>query len=88
MRRESEETAGFDVEVSASLSADELTFREAAEVSSRTWAEPDGGGTSGSERTGLPRPVRPGAVYTDVHVDYRLASRLRSEETPQDPRHT
>ncbi|WP_017589352.1 hypothetical protein [Nocardiopsis ganjiahuensis] len=88
MRHENEEAAAFDVEVSASVSADELTFREAAEVSSHTWAEPAGEGTSGSERTGLPRPVRPGEVYTDVHVDYRLASRLRLDETPQDPRHT
>ncbi|WP_150250388.1 hypothetical protein [Nocardiopsis deserti] len=76
---------GYDVEISASVSADELTFGEVPEVSSRTWGEPDHEGTSGSERSGLPQGVRSGVVYTDIHVDYRLASRIRlSEEAPPD----
>ncbi|WP_241480184.1 hypothetical protein [Nocardiopsis halotolerans] len=78
--------AAYDVEVSASVSADELTFREVPEVRSRTWGHPDHEGTSGSERHGLPRRVRPGVVYTDIRVDYRLASRIQlsEAETPQD----
>lgn len=76
---------GYDVEISASVSADELTFGEVPEVRSRTWGKPDHEGTSGSERSGLPHGVRSGVVYTDIHVDYRLASRIRlSGEAPPD----
>ncbi|APC34339.1 MULTISPECIES: hypothetical protein [Nocardiopsis] len=74
----------YDVEINASVSADELTFGEVPEVRSRTRGEPDHEGTSGSERSGLPHGVRSGVVYTDIRVDYRLASRLRppGEATP------
>lgn len=74
-----------DVEISASVSADELTFREVPQVRSRTWGDPDHEGTSGSDRSGLPHGVRSAVVYTDVHVDYRLASRIRLPEAPLDP---
>ena len=78
-----------DVEISAAVSADELTFHEAPEVRSRYWGEPQPEGTSGSDRSGVPRPVESGVVYEDIHVDYRLASRIRppedqSEERPED----
>ncbi|MCP3016459.1 hypothetical protein NGM33_24315 [Nocardiopsis dassonvillei] len=76
----------YDVEISASVSADELTFDEVPEVRARTRGEPDHEGISGSERSGLPHGVRSGAVYTDIRVDYRLASRIRlTEEAPPDP---
>jgi hypothetical protein len=64
------------------VSADELTFREVPRVRSRSRGEPDHEGASGSDRSGLPREVRPGVVYRDVHVDYRLASRIRLPEAP------
>ena len=71
----------YDAEIDASVSADELTFHEVPDIRTRTWGNPDHEGTSGSERTGLPQDdVRSGVVYEDVHVDYRLASRLRLPE--------
>ncbi|WP_047870850.1 hypothetical protein [Nocardiopsis sp. RV163] len=76
----------YDVEISASVSADELTFGEVPEVRSRTRGEPRQEGACGSERSGLPHGVRSGAVYTDIRVDYRLASRLSPPgEAPPDP---
>ncbi len=75
---------GHDVEVGASVSADELTFHEVPEVRSRTWGEPDQEGVSGGERSGLPDKVVPGVAYEDIRVDYRLASRLRSFGPPSE----
>lgn len=74
----------YDVEISAAVSADELTFHEVPEVRSRFWGESDREGTSGSDRSGLPHNVRSGVVYKDIHVDYRLASRIRSFDAPPD----
>ncbi|MBR8742364.1 hypothetical protein [Nocardiopsis sp. MG754419] len=74
-----------DVGIDASLSARELIFREVPEVRTRTWGEPDHESVSHSERRGLPRPVRSGTRYTDVHLDYRLAGRLRLREQPSGP---
>lgn len=73
---------GYDVEISASVSADELSFAEVPEVRSRTRGEPKGESTSGSERSGLPHGVRSGQVYEDVRVDYRLASRIPDPQGP------
>lgn len=78
----------YDAEISASVSADELTFHEVPEVRSRVWGEPEHEGVSGSERTGLPQEgVRTGVVYEDIHVDYRLASRLQLPEDEGTPEH-
>lgn len=75
----------YDVEISAAVSADELTFHEAPEVRSRHWGEPTSEGTAGSDRSGVPRPVESGVVYEDIRVDYRLASRIRPpEEQPEE----
>ncbi|MEC3893497.1 hypothetical protein ACFV4I_06205 [Nocardiopsis alba] len=68
----------YDVEIGASLSADELTFHETSKVESRYGGEPGAEGTVSGDRSGLPRPVETGVVYEDVRVDYRLASRLRT----------
>lgn len=76
----------YDVQISASVSARELTFHEVPEVRSRARGGPDHESASNSERRGLPQPVRSGEVYTDIRVDYRLASRIRPREAPSDPR--
>lgn len=75
----------YDVEISASMVADELTFGEVPKVRTRTWGDPRHEGTSGSEREGVSRPARAGKTYAEVFVDYRLASRLRSGQTSPDP---
>ncbi|MFY7067362.1 hypothetical protein ACOQFV_16025 [Nocardiopsis changdeensis] len=75
-----------DVEITAGVRADELTFHEVPEVVSRTRTEPDGEGTAGSDRSGVPYGVRTGTVYRDVRVDYRLAARLTDPAgTPEAP---
>ncbi|WP_026129015.1 hypothetical protein [Nocardiopsis prasina] len=75
----------YDVEISASVTADELIFHEAPEVGSQHRGSPESEGTSGSDRSGLPKPVETGTVYEDVRVDYRLASRVRpTEDEPED----
>lgn len=79
----------YDARISAAVSADELIFHEVPEVRSRSWGHPNHEGASGSDRRGLPQEnVRPGVVYKDVHVDYRLVSRLREDppgrDTPQE----
>ena len=74
-----------DAWISASVSADELTFHEVPRVRSRSWGHPNHEGTSGSERTGLPREnVQTGVVYEDVHADYRLTSRIRVDPPDSD----
>lgn len=73
-----------DVEITARVSAAELTFHEVPEVVSHTRAEPGGEGTSGSDRSGIPYGVRAGTTYRDVRVDYRLASRLTGASSRED----
>ncbi|CAL9419162.1 hypothetical protein SUDANB121_01834 [Nocardiopsis dassonvillei] len=74
-----------DVEITARVSADELTFHEVPDVVSHTRAEPAGEGTSGSERSGVPHGVRAGTVHRDIRVDYRLASRLTEAPEGEEP---
>lgn len=75
----------YDAQIDAAVSADELTFHEVPEVRSRSWGHPNHEGTSGSERTGLPQEnVQTGVVYKDIHVDYRLASRIRLDPPESD----
>ncbi|MFE9243776.1 hypothetical protein [Nocardiopsis sp. NPDC006938] len=71
---------GYDVEIRASVTARELTFREVPQVESRYRGSPRSEGTAGSDRSGVPRPVETGTVYEDVRVDYRLAGRVRPDE--------
>ncbi|MFB4313745.1 hypothetical protein [Actinomadura sp. 21ATH] len=66
-----------DVEITASVRADELVFHEEPEVDVAHAAEPAGESASGSTRTNLPDRVRAGTVYRDVHVDFRVAAKLR-----------
>jgi hypothetical protein len=67
-----------DIELAASVHADELRFVEPPQVDVRFAGEPAHESASGSDRTNLPEPVEPGVAYRSVRVDYRLASRLVS----------
>jgi hypothetical protein len=71
-----------DIELVASVEADELRFDEPPETEVRFHGEPDHESASGSDRTNLPERVEPGVTYRDVHVDYRLASRLAGPKAP------
>jgi hypothetical protein len=65
-----------DIELVASVQADELRFDEQPETDVRFFGEPGHESASGSDRTNLPEKVEPGVTYRNIRVDYRLASRL------------
>jgi hypothetical protein len=65
-----------DIELVASVQADELRFDEPPETEVRFFGEPGHESASGSDRTNLPETVEPGVTYRNVRIDYRLASRL------------
>ena len=65
-----------DIELTASIEADELHFREEPETDVQFSGEPGHRSSSGTERTNLPDKVKPGVTYRDVRVDYRLASEI------------
>jgi hypothetical protein len=65
-----------DIELTASVQADELRFREVPETEVRFSGEPGHRSTSGTERANLPDEVDPDVTYRDVRVDYRLASEI------------
>jgi hypothetical protein len=71
-----------DIELVASVKADKLRFDEPPETEVRFFGEPGHESASGSDRTNLPEKVEPGVTYRDVHVDYRLASRLAGPRAP------
>ena len=75
-----------DVEIGASVKADEIVFRETPEVSERARAEPEGESGASTERRNLPRPVKPNVTYRDVRVSHRLSARLTGAE-PDDHEH-
>jgi hypothetical protein len=65
-----------DIELTASIEADELRFDEPPETEVRFFGEPGHESASGSDRTNLPDKVEAGVRYRNVRVDYRLAGRL------------
>ncbi|MFL5975139.1 MAG: hypothetical protein ACJ76G_08370, partial [Solirubrobacterales bacterium] len=65
-----------DIELLASVRADELRFDEPPETEVRFSGEPGHESASGSDRTNLPETVEPGVTYRNVRIDYRAASRL------------
>jgi hypothetical protein len=65
-----------DIELVASVEADELRFDEPPETEVRFFGEPGHESASGSDRTNLPEEVEPGVTYRNVRIDYRLATRL------------
>lgn len=71
-----------DIELVASVEADELRFDEPPETEVRFFGEPGHESASGSDRTNLPEKVESGVTYRNVRVDYRLASRLAEPRAP------
>ncbi|MEW2359743.1 hypothetical protein [Spirillospora sp. NPDC029432] len=69
-----------DVEITATVRAEELVFHEVPDVDVTHRAEPEGESASGSTRTNLPDQVEPGTVYRDVHIDFRVAAKLRAPD--------
>ncbi|MDL4819344.1 hypothetical protein [Actinomadura opuntiae] len=65
-----------DVEIGASVEADELVVREPADVTERTKAEPEGDSDSRTDRRDLPRPVEAHTTYRNVRIAHRLSAWL------------
>ncbi|MER6816393.1 hypothetical protein ABT299_44630 [Spirillospora sp. NPDC000708] len=74
-----------DVEIGASVKADELVFRETPEVTERAGAEPEGESGTDTDRRNLPRPAKPNVTYRDVRVSHRLSARLTGADPADDP---
>ena len=71
-----------DIELLASVQANQLRFDERPQTEVRFFGEPGHESASGSDRTNLPERVEPGVTYREVRVDYRLASRLAGVRWP------
>jgi hypothetical protein len=74
-----------DIELLASVHANQLRFDERPQTEVRFFGEPGHESASGSDRTNLPERVEPGVTYRDVRVDYRLASRLAAADDGRRP---
>ncbi|MEV0612938.1 hypothetical protein AB0I81_06400 [Nonomuraea sp. NPDC050404] len=74
-----------DVQISASVTARELRFRERPEVTVHAEAEPGGECVSGSARTNLPDQVVAGVTYRDIRIDFRVAAKLADPTQPKEP---
>jgi hypothetical protein len=65
-----------DVEIAASVRANEVRFECKPEVRVRAYANAQATAEAVSERENLPDQVQPGVTYRDVSVRWRLAARL------------
>ena len=65
-----------DVEIAATIRADELRFECVPETTVRVYADPPGPTEQTSERENLPDQVEPGVAYREISVGWRAAARL------------
>jgi hypothetical protein len=65
-----------DVEMAASVRADEMRFECKPEVRVGAYANAPATAESVSERENLPDEIEPGVTYRDISVRWRLAARL------------
>jgi hypothetical protein len=73
-----------DVEIAASLRADEMRFECKPEVDVIAHAGSPASAESVSERENLPDDIETGVTYRDFAVRWRLAARLEDPEFPDD----
>jgi hypothetical protein len=69
-----------DVEIAATVSADELRFECTPRVSVRVYADSPADAELVSEREGLPDSVEAGVTYRRVAVSWRVAARLHDPD--------
>jgi hypothetical protein len=72
-----------DVEILASVKANELGFRETPQLTVNFAGEPAHVSASGSDRENIPPHVEAGVRYRDVRVNSRIAARLREEASDE-----
>jgi hypothetical protein len=73
-------TAEPDVEMAATVRADELRFECEPKVSVRAYSDSPAEAERVSEREHLPDRVEAGVTYRDVAVAWRVAARLRDPD--------
>jgi hypothetical protein len=66
-----------DVEMAASVRADELRFECKPDVEVRAYADTPASAESSSQRENLPDELEEGVTYRDFAIRWRLAARLR-----------
>jgi hypothetical protein len=66
-----------DVEIAASVRADELRFECKPDVEVRAYADTPASAQSVSQRENLPDELESGETYRDFAIRWRLAARLR-----------
>jgi hypothetical protein len=69
-----------DVEITASVRADELRFECKPQVRVRAYANAPAEAESISERENLPDELEPGTTYRNFAVRWRLAARLNDPD--------
>lgn len=69
-----------DVEMAASVRADEVRFECKPAVTVRAYANAPATAERVSERDNLPDEIEPGVTYRNVSVRWRLAARLDDPE--------
>ncbi|HEX8857462.1 MAG TPA: hypothetical protein VF752_17860 [Thermoleophilaceae bacterium] len=69
-----------DVQIAASIKADELRFEVKPDVEVRAYSNSDAEAESVSERENLPDELEPGVTYRDFAVRWRLAARLKDPD--------
>jgi hypothetical protein len=67
-------TDDVDLSITAHVTARELRFEEAPNVSVEFTGQPRGETVWEAERQNLPRPVRPGETYRDIGIRLRIVS--------------
>jgi hypothetical protein len=69
-----------DVEMAASVRADEVRFECKPEVRVGAYANAPATAEAVSERENLPDEIEPGITYRDISVRWRLAARLDDQD--------
>jgi hypothetical protein len=69
-----------DVEITATIRAEELRFECEPEVSVRVHADSPAEAERFSQRDNLPDQVEPGVTYRDIAVTWRAGARLRDPD--------
>jgi hypothetical protein len=70
-----------DVEIAATVRADEVRFECKPEVEVRVYADSPAHAESASERENLPDELEPGVTYRDFAVAWRAAARLSDPDS-------
>jgi len=75
-RHKGSEPPAPDIELTASVKAEELEFQEKPETEVSFSGTPGHESVSEDDRRNLPDTVRPGVKYRHIEVDYRLVAKL------------